>query len=297
MIYLYQLISYKAKKYWDSRKDSGINLNLYGINPYIREYMRKHEKHRNVNDRIIKKYFDKKGKRKLKMLSVGCGFGHLERFFWGTCFFSEIHGCDISPDSIQVAKEKTEEIDKYGGITYFVHDINKEGWEEKYDIIIAFNSVHHIERLEFFYENVKKALEPDGIFIQQEYIGRSRFQHSGIKILWVNLLLYFLPQRLKKNNKFQRPSLLYWILRDPSEAVRSDEIIPLTKKYFPKTKVWKLMGTIMQWLYQCVKADEFHNNKKRSLKLCRLVFLTEKFLFLLRLLKADNALLVSEASK
>jgi 2-polyprenyl-3-methyl-5-hydroxy-6-metoxy-1,4-benzoquinol methylase len=293
MIHLYQLINYKAKKFWDSKKEYiGVDLNHHGSNPYIGEYMRKDRK---INfTGIIKKYFDENGKCRLKLLSIACGAGKLERSLLTTGFFSEIHGCDISTDSINVAKEKAQEIDKDRIITYFIHDANSDDLKYKYDVIIASSCTHHIERLEFFYENVKKALKPNGIFMQAEYVGASRFQHSVLTIGAVNFLLALLPQRLKKENKYKRIGIQQ-VLSDPSEAVRSDEIIPLTKKYFPKTKIWKFSGIMIHLLYQCVKADEFHTNKKRSLKLCLLVFNTEKLLNLLHLVKKDNAILVSKA--
>jgi len=296
MIYLYQLIDYKAKKFWDSKKEYiGVDLNHHESNPYIVEYQKRYQKI-SIRD-IISKYFNKNGKRKLKLLSIGCGCGASEREFLGTNFFSEIHGCDISPESLQIAKNKAEEIDKNRIITYFFYNANSDDLKDKYDIIFVHNCVHHIERLEFFYENVRKALKPNGIFIQNEYTGAPRFQHSGISIKTVNLLLSLLPQRLKRKNTYQKIRMQDIILSDPSEAIRSDEIIPLTKKYFSKSKIWKFPCLIMHFLYQCVNADEFHTNKRRSLKLCSLVFNSERLLNYLGLVKPGGVLIVSEAKR
>jgi len=293
MIYLYQLISYKAKKFWDSKKEYiGIDLNHYCSNPYICKYIDNYRKKINSIS-LIKKYYEKNRKHKLKLLSIGCGYGHFERKLLETGFFSEIHGCDISPESIQVAKDNAEEIDKNKVITYFTHDINTAGWEKKYDVIIAFSCVHHIERLEFFYENVRKALKSNGIFIQEEYVGAVRFQNSYITIGVVNFLLKLLPPKIIKNN--YKNIGMQEVLTDPSEAVRSDEIIPLTKRIFPKTKIWEFPGVIMHLLYRCVNADEFHTNEKRTKKLCLLIFKTEKLLDLIGLVEKDVAILVSEA--
>ena len=294
-VHVSQVINSKSRKYWDSTKEYiGINLNHYGSNPYIAEYVQRTRKIDTFD--FIRKCASKNGGRKLKLLSIGCGCGHLERKFLETEIFSEIHGCDISMESIQTAIEKAREVDTNDIISYFVHDANSEDFPDQYDVIYAANSVHHIENLEFFYESVKKALNTNGIFIQTEYTGASRFQHSDRLIASINFLLSLLPQRYR-TQYFQRPVLECMIHSDPSEAVRSDEIIPLTKRYFPKTRAYKFTDIMMHLLYQCVNADKFHTRRWRTRGLCSIVFNTEKILNMCGLINKGYAICISEAEQ
>ena len=298
-LHIYQIINYRAKKFWDNKKEYiGVDLSHHASNKhiveYIDEYVEKYYAGRfQKGDKAIaaiKQHFGNDEKRKLKMLSLGCGCGGAERKFWETGIFSEIHGCDISDDSIKLAKEKAMEIKGGEAIYYFICDLNSDEFDNKYDVIFSGNCSHHVERLEFFYNNVKNALNPGGIFIQAEYTGAARFQHPRILIATINFLLFLMiPLGLVR-----RSCRRHRILADPSEAVRSDEIIPLTKSFFPDTKVHhNFPDIVLHLLYQCVKTSKFHDNRKRSRRLCVLTSMTERLITRLGLIKPNSAFLIS----
>ena len=244
----------------------------------------------------LKDYIKATNKASLTCLSIACGCGELERGFFQKGYFSTIHGCDISFESIEIAKQKADQLNHNGAITYSVIDCNSQPFSGKYDVIVAKSCVHHIERLEFFFNNVKQALNPGGLFIQAEYVGPTRFQHSRFLIGGVNLLLRLLPKNHRNRSKYKRLKMVD-VMKDPSEAVRSDEIIPLTKKYFPQTKVIKHKGIAIHLLYQCVNHSKFHESKMRTWRLCQLAFGLERILNFLKLSQESDALLISRCEK
>ena len=296
-IHICDVINKKAESHWDLnnyciKKD----LNIHSSNPYIVEYNRKYINTNIMN--VIKHHYMKNKKCKLRILSVGCGVGYFERSLLNhKHMFSEIRGCDISSISIKNAREEAGKIDVDGIVDYFIHDSNNEDFKgERYDIIVANNCVHHVERLEFFYENIKKALDKNGVFIQSEYVCKPRFQHPRILIMTINFLLCFILRKEYKKvptQRYKRPHLHDMIAGDASEAVRSDEIIPMTKKYFPYTLVRRMPYMLMHRFYQCVNTDFFHTNEKRTLKWCFLIFAIEKLLIFFKLYGGGYAYLVS----
>lgn len=291
VFHISDLINCRAKLFWDQKKEYiGVDLNHSGSNQYIAEFLSK--KNPAGMFEILEKHC--KGKNNLSALSIGCGCGALERDLLTLGYFSKIHGTDISDESLKVAKEKAERVDKDGVIQYFKHDANNDEYREKYDVIIAVSCVHHIERLEFFYASVRKALKPDGIFLQFEYTGAARFQHPPVLVSTVNFILSLLDSKHKIKEKYEAPLLIHHMAADPSEACRSDEIEELTKKVFPNTKIYKIYDIMIHLFYQCINPDSFKNNKRRTLKWCGVLYYIEKALCGLKVIKNSDAILVSK---
>jgi hypothetical protein len=86
---------------------------------------------------------------------------------------------------------------------------------------------------------VAASLTDDGIFIVQEYVGPSRFQSSEEAIELMNRVLDTLPEELRVEpgtktvrRAFRPASAEAVAAADPSEAIRSAEIVPLLEERF-----------------------------------------------------------------
>ena len=80
-------------------------------------------------------------------LSIGCGSGELERGLLKKGCATTIDAFDINQHSVKKAKELAE----FEGhsINYFIGDANTIKLKEnKYDFVIAHNSLHHVNNLE-----------------------------------------------------------------------------------------------------------------------------------------------------
>jgi len=132
------------------------NVRRYWLeNPILHEYfvtcMWNIQKH--WAEYIIEKYNIKEA----VILSIGCGEGALERGLVKIGCAKRIDAFDIDEEKIIQAKKMAEIEGVHDLINYFVADANKIKLPKNhYDLIVAHNSLHHIEKLERLFSEVRK---------------------------------------------------------------------------------------------------------------------------------------------
>lgn len=186
-----------------------------------------------------------------RALSIGCGFGTIERMLRERDICQEIEGIDLAEEAIQGARQLAAAAG-LKGITYAVADLHRvELPEETYDVIYAHSSIHHIFHLERVFDEVRKALKPNGLFILYEYVGPSQFQYPKAHLEMADALLGMIPEQYRRQirnlgNKEQAPrvSLAEMNAYDPSEAIRSEEILPLLASRFQVPHLRMIGGTL-----------------------------------------------------
>jgi 2-polyprenyl-3-methyl-5-hydroxy-6-metoxy-1,4-benzoquinol methylase len=220
----------------------------------------------------------------LRILVLGCGEGWLERALIRRPFVTHIDAVDVATDAVgraaaQASAEGLHEID------YRVADLNSEKLpENRYDVIIAHSILHHVELLEHALEQIERGLTPNGIFIMNEYVGPRRFQFSDQILEIMNELLRAIPERFRRGtihpavyHEKERPLEEQVVASDPSEAIRSDELLPLTTARFQVVDRVDLGGTILQHLlYDIVPNFTMADPLARSV--IELLCITEAFL-------------------
>lgn len=84
-----------------------------------------------------------------RILDVGCGSGWLSEYFARLGY--DVTGLDISPDLIEVARERVERI-PYGAddetplrCRFLVHDAEGAPLDEEFDAVVCYDSLHHFE--------------------------------------------------------------------------------------------------------------------------------------------------------
>ena len=106
-------------------------------------------------------------------LSIGCGSGELERGLIKNGCATTMDAFDINPDSVKNAK-KSAESEGYL-INYFIGDANTIRLKEnKYDFVVAHNSLHHIKNLEHIMQEISNSLKQNGLFIIVEFTGANK---------------------------------------------------------------------------------------------------------------------------
>ena len=117
-------------------------------------------------DRLAKNYDDEVGNETIgitknhlaktdTVLDFGCATGAYTIALSGEV--KQISGIDISPKMIELAKEKSKDIDFQ---TASIYDIDK-----KYDVVLAFNLLHLLENAEKAIDKIDEILNPGGRFI------------------------------------------------------------------------------------------------------------------------------------
>lgn len=217
-----------------------------------------------------------------RALTLGSGVGELER---GLCHynFAQAHeGVDISEDAIRIAREHAEA----AGLThihYRAGNLNTVVLERHaYDVIFGISSVHHTENLEHLFGQIQRALKPGGYFFVDEFIGPDRFQWTDEQIRAMNEQLLRIPRNLRRlisddrkcKDRIDRRTPAEIIASDPSEAIRSSEIMPLLSQYFTVLEVKGYGGAIIHELLYDI-AGNFAEENPGSLDYLRRLFNVE----------------------
>ncbi len=209
------------------------------------------------------RYLLKDGRGVARGLSLGCGNGILERHARALGAVQSFDAYDIAPGAIEEAKRlaAAEAVDR---INYQVRNLNDLKLPEyRYDVVFASSAVHHTKNLENLFEQVRRTLKPNGPFIMIEYVGPSQFQFTPKAVRIINDILRILPPQFRRRStnpeeeklEFRVSSIEYMNGTDPSEAIRSAEILPLLEKSFEIVEKKDFGGTINHMLLD----DIIHN--------------------------------------
>lgn len=175
----------------------------------------------------------------LRWLSLGCGAAGQEILSAHARLFGAMEAVDLSPVSLQIARDRAgaEGVDC---IEFREGDVNRIDLPEaRFDVVFMNMSLHHVEKLERLLNQIERTLVPGGWFLIHEYVGPRQFQFPDDQLEIVNRLLASLPERLRRDStngeikgEYVRRPISWWNQADPSEAIRSDRILPEIEKRF-----------------------------------------------------------------
>lgn len=102
-------------------------------------------------------------------------------------------------------------------------------------VCMANHSLHHIDELELLFDRVKAAIDPDGVFLINDMIGRNGHQRWPEALEQVQSIWKSMPDRYKYNHLLRRfePEYLDWdCSQDGNEGIRAQDILPLLLERF-----------------------------------------------------------------
>lgn len=191
---------------------------------------------------------------------------------------------ELSAGAIEKAKGLAAK-DNLKNISFYQQDLNKFQFQKpRYDAVFAFKSLHHIENLENLYEQVAQVLKPDGYFFIDDFFGPKHLQWTDEQLRITNEILALLPDELKVDLGSFRPkqfdvrgraSVEENIAIDPSEAVRSDEVLPVMKKYFEIVEQINYGGNIHMNLFNKIMGN-FREDHPLGQTIIRLILYIEE---------------------
>ena len=183
--------------------------------------------------------------------SLGCGFGNLERDLAQRGMVREMDAYDLAEGAVAQARRLAQEAG-LGTVRYHVADLDTLSLPEgSLDAVFAHQAVHHVENLEGLYATVHAALRPGGIFHLHEFVGPSRFQWTDAQLAAVNNYLFSLPPHLRRlpdgrpKPAMEMPTIAAMIAADPSEAVRSADILDALEPSFDIIERRDFGGTLL----------------------------------------------------
>lgn len=173
-----------------------------------------------------------------RALVLGCGSGWLERALATRGRFRSIVACDFAEATVGRARAQALQMG-FPNIEYRVLDLEHEALGGPYDAIFANDVLHHITDLEGISERMHAALAPEGRLFFHEYVGPNRFQYTDERMDLVNRYFRMLPDSLRRDVD---TGALLWrreripkeavIREDPTEAVRSEDVLPVARERF-----------------------------------------------------------------
>ena len=148
------------------------------------------------------------------------------------------------------------------------------------------------------FEQITHTLKPGGYFFVNDYVGPSRMQWTDKQLELMNEILAILPAHYRllldgnlgylgthKETVHRTPVEIY-LKVDPSEGVRSAEILPLAKEYFDVLDVRSLGGTIHYELLRGI-IHNFDVNDEKDMALLEMILLLERKLLENNVIDAD----------
>jgi len=236
-----------------------------------------------------------------RMLSIGCGSGALERHLHVLSAFRECDAWDIAPTAVETARRLAEEEGRQG-IHYDVRDANTpgflEGSEARYDAVWFNSSLHHIEALEPVCEAVARSLKPDGWLFVHEYVGPNVFALTPRQKQVIRAAFDLIPERFRRTGPEQWaaapaiPDPVQVAAVDPSEAIRSADILEVVDRYFDVVELNPAGGTVLQFLLHGI-AGNFRPEDPESMEVLDLLIRIERTLVGIGDLQSDFVLLAA----
>ena len=242
-------------------------------------------------------------------LSLGCGEGGFERWLAGTGVADSVMGVDISTAAVDIANRAARD-EGLEQVSFRVADLNRDSLDPgAYDVVFTSMSLHHIAELEAAIESIYGALRPGGIFLANEYVGPSRFQFPADQKELAERVIAMLPRELRFHpvasreagrpvykDRYLSRTPEQWLEVDPSEAVRSSEIIGLLGARFPRTWTYPYGGSMMHLVLEHI-AVNFDPECDRDRAIIRLIDLMESELIASGCLADDFAVLACRRDK
>jgi len=175
--------------------------------------------------------------RKLSALVLGCGDGWLDRRLAADDRIGHVTGIDISEGAIEGARRGAEEAGLAGRIDHAVVDLDRESLPTgPWDLVVSHDVIHHVRDLEGLYRRIARVLAPSGCLLFCEYVGPNRFAYDRRREALADDALLSLPEKYRRlpggrglatRGIRSDPGEVARI--DPSEAVRSEAILPVLR--------------------------------------------------------------------
>jgi SAM-dependent methyltransferase len=193
------------------------------------------------------------GRRFRRGLSVGCGAGALERDLMRRGICETIDAFDGSSESIRVAIEEATKLGYQERIRYTIGDFNEPRLPANtYDVVFVHQAMHHVSKLEKLYRAILETLTPDGILYMDEYIGPSRHDWNDQNFAPIRAVWHAIPRHQRNDDELLLPIQVH----DPSEAIRSSEILPLLAVGYETLAFKGYGGNVLSVIYGQVEDTE-----------------------------------------
>jgi SAM-dependent methyltransferase len=232
-----------------------------------------------------------------RWLSLGCGAAGTEIFAAGLGLFASLLGLDGSEEALAEGK-KAARAQNAQGLELAHADLNALDLPRaEFDVALMNMSLHHVKNLEGTLLAVERALKPGGIFVVNEFVGPAQFQFTDLQVAIAAAILEVLPDRWRMDlttgqpkTRYARQPRSHWNTVDPSEAIRSDEIVRLLESRFEVLVRRDYGGTLLHLTLEHI-VHNFDRSDERDVAAVRLLGLLEDLLVRHGVIESDFTLM------
>jgi 2-polyprenyl-3-methyl-5-hydroxy-6-metoxy-1,4-benzoquinol methylase len=234
-------------------------------------------------------------------LSLGCGLGAFERDAIRMNIADRFSASDVSHGAIETAKREAANAGMMSRISYEVLDLNTDELAHAaYDVVFGLSCIHHILELDHAFEQIRRSLKPGGLLYVDEYIGPRQFQTEPHVTAIINRELATLPESYRKSlfidghiiSSYTPSPISHFETHDPSEAIRSDEIVVKLAKRFDILEYRPYGGAILHMLLSGI-AGNFSPEKPEDVALLNRFLILERELEDSGKVQSDFAVIVA----
>ncbi len=250
---------------------------------------------------IMSQIPDSAGSPSLRALSLGCSNGETApaNELARTGRFLEVTVVDISQDLLVSQKKLTDRLGLGDIIRYRRMDLERDSFdfESTFDLIFAVGTLHHIRGLEGLFAKINDSLTPAGLFFMREYIGPDRLQFTDRQIEIATAIRRALPERLctdlegKLCQDAWRPRLDEVVADDPSEAIRSSDLLAVANRFLAVEETRMTGGTLLDPLLHGIAGHFEEDSSGREILPLLIAF--EKILVREGVLPSDYVLMTA----
>jgi SAM-dependent methyltransferase len=232
-------------------------------------------------------------------LSLGCGVAATEIAAGTRGLFDSLDALDASTVSLAAAR-KAATAAGVSRITFGEVDLNDVRLPEShYDVVMMEMSLHHVRELEKLLSEISRALKPNGHFFVNEFIGPRQFQFTDLQLGIVRDFLAVLPARLRQDSwtgglksEYVRMPIEHWNSVDPSESIRSDEIVPVVESIFDVILRADYGGTVLMLLLEHI-IHNFDRGDQKDIEVLRLLSRGEEALIRQNVIRSDFTMIAA----
>lgn len=239
-----------------------------------------------------------------RMLSIGCGSGTLERQLFQLRAFEKCDAIDIAPTAIELAKMAATAIGAGSSIEYRQIDVETVSLPScHYDVVWFNGSLHHISQLEAVCRNIQNSLKPGGWLFFNEYVGANHFGFCEKQRTAISHTFNLIPERFRKSFVSGSSGRLVTAVplpdpdevkrTDPSEAVRSSEIMEVVSQHFEIKAINNCGGSLLQFVVHGI-AGNFRAEDPESMRILQMLFDIEDGLIESGTLKSDFVVVAAQ---
>jgi SAM-dependent methyltransferase len=233
-------------------------------------------------------------------LSLGCGLGPFERDAVRMKIAERLFAVDISPGAIETARRAAAAAGMSDRISYAVLDLNSDALPRAtYDVVFGLSCIHHVFELDHAFEQIHLSLKPGGLLYIDEYIGPRQFQTEPHLTAIINRELATLPQSYRKSlfnghfiSTYTPSPISHFEANDPSEAIRSDEIVERLAKRFDVLEYRPYGGAILHMLLHGI-AGNFSSERPEDVTMLNRFSALERELEDAGEIQSDHAVIVA----